>query len=307
VNIDGRTAATPPGGVMTLALWAGRGTPGRSIGGAVNVTIPNQTHVQVATSAESFIPMFKFFTGRRPRKDIARQRWITLSGRAQLFPQNTGVGDRTLEIWRVDAETGQRKRARPEATLDIADDGSWGPVYGLRSGTHYEFVLLRAGSNTHHLYFEPFRRSDHLVRLLTSQPNAGVNLLIERSERHSALTIVRNKEFWGDQGAESDVLELNGTNVLNAATAPITKRAIGLFAFDEGSDGASDVSAPLPVLFSIPFLTGVDLFLPAASPPVGKVSVALRSRGAGPVRTVNAPNFPSSTDSVSVNLWDYDS
>ena len=28
VNIDGRTAAAPPGGVPTLAIWAGRGTPG---------------------------------------------------------------------------------------------------------------------------------------------------------------------------------------------------------------------------------------------------------------------------------------
>jgi triacylglycerol esterase/lipase EstA (alpha/beta hydrolase family) len=49
VNIDGRTSATPPGGVPTLALWAGRGTAGREIGGATNVTIPNQTHVEVAT------------------------------------------------------------------------------------------------------------------------------------------------------------------------------------------------------------------------------------------------------------------
>jgi hypothetical protein len=133
-----------------------------------------------------------------------------------------------------------------------------------------------------------------------------VNLLIERSPRHAALTVVRYKEFWGDQGAESDQLSINGTNVINAATAPITKRAIGVFAFDVGSDGVSDVSQPIPVVFGLPFLTGVDLFMPAASPPTGKVSVALRSRGAGPVRTVNFPNFPSSTDAVSVGLWDFD-
>ncbi len=30
VNIDGAQATSPPGGVPTLALWAGRGTPGRS-------------------------------------------------------------------------------------------------------------------------------------------------------------------------------------------------------------------------------------------------------------------------------------
>jgi pimeloyl-ACP methyl ester carboxylesterase len=306
VNIDGRTASAPPGGVPTLAIWAGRGTPGRSITGATNVTVPNQTHVQSATSPETFKAMYKFLTGRDARRGIVRERCITLEGRAQLFPQNTGVGDRTLEIWEVKGSTGQRKFKHPVATLDIADDGSWGPVHGLRSGRYYEFALLQAGQNTHHLYFEPFVRSDHLVRLLTSEPNGGVNLLIERSPRHSALTIVRYKEFWGDQGAESDQLSINGTNVINAATAPITKRAIGVFAFDVGSDGVSDVSQPIPVVFGLPFLTGVDLFMPAASPPSGKVSVALRSRGAGPVRTVNFPNFPSTTDSASVGLWDFE-
>ena len=113
---------------------------------------------------------------------------------------------------------------------------------GDRPHAHYEFALLRQGQNTHHLYFEPFVRSSHLVRLLTSKPDGGVNLLIERSPNHSAFTIVRYKEFWGDQGAANDALYLNGTNVINAATAPITKRAIGMFAFDAGSDGVSNVT-----------------------------------------------------------------
>ena len=306
VNIDGRTAATLPGGVPTLAIWAGRGTAGREITGAQNVTIPNQTHVQVATSAESFRPIYEFFTGHRPRHDITPERSITLSGRAQLFPQNTGVGDRTLEVWEVSGRTGQRKWKRPLARLDVADDGSWGPVWGIRPDAHYEFALLKEGQNTHHLYFEPFVRSSHLVRLLTSEPNGGVNLLIERSPNHSAFTIVRYKEFWGDQGAENDALYLNGTNVINAATAPITKRAIGMFAFDAGSDAVSNVSTPLPLIFSVPFLSGVDLFVPATATATGTSSVALRSRGAGPLRVVNVPDFPSSTDSISVNLNDYD-
>jgi pimeloyl-ACP methyl ester carboxylesterase len=305
VNIDGRTGASPPGGVPTLALWAGRGTPGREIGGATNVTIPNQTHVEVATSVESFVEMFKFFTGRAPKHNIVREKWITLSGRAQLFPENVGVGDRTLEIWELKGWSGQRKRR--VASLDIADDGSWGPVRGLRSGRRYEFALLLPGATIHHLYFEPFKRSDHLVRLLTSQPGGGVNLLIERSPNHSAVTIVRYKEFWGDQGAESDLLAVNGTNLLNPATAPITKRVIGMFAFDVGSDGVSDVTVPHPVFFSLPFLSGVDLFIPAAEPPTGKVTVSLRSRGAGRTRKVTFPNFASSEHSVSVGLNDFES
>ena len=86
-------------------------------------------------------------------------------------------------------------------------------------------------------------RSDDLVRLLTSNPGEGLDVLIEKSDRHASLVITRNKELWGDQGAESDVLTVNGTNLLNPATAPITKRLIGLFAFDAGSDGVSNLGA----------------------------------------------------------------
>ena len=66
--------------------------------------------------------------------------------------------------------------------------------------------------------------------------------------------------------------------MINAATAPITKRVIGMFAFDTGSDGVSNVATPHPVFFALPFLSGVDLFIPAATPPsghrVGRAQVA---------------------------------
>jgi hypothetical protein len=49
--------------------------------------------------------MFRFFTGSEPVKsDIVpqRPRRLTVSGRAVLFPQNVGVEDATLRIWRLD-------------------------------------------------------------------------------------------------------------------------------------------------------------------------------------------------------------
>jgi hypothetical protein len=59
----------------------------------------------VNTSAEAFTEMFRFFTGSEPVKsDIVpqRPRRLTVSGRAVLFPQNVGVEDATLRIWRLD-------------------------------------------------------------------------------------------------------------------------------------------------------------------------------------------------------------
>jgi hypothetical protein len=85
--------------------------------------------------------------------------------------------------------------------------------------------------------------------------------------------VTRNKELWGDEGAANDVLTINGTNVINAATSPQSKRAIGLFAFDAGSDGHSNVGAPLQAFFSLPFISGVDLAIPASRPPDWRISV----------------------------------
>jgi pimeloyl-ACP methyl ester carboxylesterase len=307
VNLDGRTAAAPPGGVPTLAVWAGVGTPGRSIAGATNLTIPNQTHVEVATSAQTFAAVYRFLRGRRPETTKVvpkRGKFLRVAGRAVLFPQNAGATDATLTIWKVRPATG-RHVGEAAATKRLTGNGAWGPVR-LERGAHYEFAITRGRGATHHLYYEPFRRDDHLVRLLTSEPNMGLDALTTKADGHSVVIVTRNKELWGDQGARNDALRINGTNVINAATSPQSKRTIGLFAFDAGPDGRSDLSAPLPAFFSLPFITGVDLAIPAARPPTGRVSVRLRSRGRGPVRTINFPNFPSSTDRVSVQFNDYE-
>jgi pimeloyl-ACP methyl ester carboxylesterase len=66
VNIDGRSADAPPGGVPTLALWAGAAPPVGSIAGALNVTLPGQEHIETATSAEAFFEMYHFFRGQAP-------------------------------------------------------------------------------------------------------------------------------------------------------------------------------------------------------------------------------------------------
>jgi pimeloyl-ACP methyl ester carboxylesterase len=306
VNIDGAQAASPPGGVPTLAIWAGRGTPGRAIGGATNVTVPNQTHVQSATSAESFTEMFRFFTGRAPdTTDIVPEHGkITIAGRAVLFPQNVGVPAGTrLTIWRVKRSNGKRI-GHPVATPALASDGSWGPVR-VKRGKRYEFALEQQGQ-VHHFFYEPFRRSDHLIRLLTNVPGTSFDLILSRSANHVDLIMVRYKELWGDQGSENDVLTVNGTNVINAATSPISHMTNAMFAFDQGSDGVSDVSAPIPVFFGLPFLSAVDLFVPAASPPTGTVRVDLTSRGSGPTREVSFPNYPSSNNTVTVQLNDFE-
>jgi pimeloyl-ACP methyl ester carboxylesterase len=308
VNIDGRTSTSPPGGVQTLAIWAGLGAPGRAIGGATNVTLPGQTHVESATSAEAFVEMYRFFTGTEPwTSGIVPSGPLTIAGRAVIFPQNTGVQGATLEIWRVDGRSGERKWKRPVARIALGGDGAFGPVK-VQRWKHYELALLRAGARTHHFYYEPFGRSDHLIRLLTSVPGGGVTdgPLIPKSDRHSQLTILRYKEMWGDQPTGNDMLEVGGVNVCTATICPRSKLVNSVQLVDWGGDGLTDLTAPVPFFFAQPFGTGADLFMPAAVPPLGQVSVTLASRSGGAERTVNVPNFPSSSDRVTVQLNDFE-
>jgi pimeloyl-ACP methyl ester carboxylesterase len=306
VNIDGFPAAEPPGGVPTLAVW-GMGNTVLEIPGAENYRDETQSHVQVATSAETFAAVYEFLTGEAPRTtDIVPQspRRVTISGRATTFIQNAGAEGATLELWRVDRRTGHRIDDEPVASEVLPADGSFGPfrVNGLHT---YELALVRDGS-THHFYASPFVRSSHLVRLLTSEPGTGIDLLREKSDRHTSLTLVRNKEVWGDQGAAGDSLTVAGNELATPQIAPQAKRAIGLFAFDRGVDGATDLSAPLPALFSLPFITGGDVFLPATTPPDGTIRIETVQRGGtGEPEVVNIPNWPSSTHHVSVMLRDW--
>ena len=166
---------------------------------------------------------------------------------------------------------------------------------------------MRPEASTHHLYYEPFLRSDYWIRLLTSPVEGGINVLLNPSDQHSGMVLIRYKEWWGDQGARNDVLEINGENILNAANTPIDKRAIGIFAFDEETDGATDLSAPMANFAGLPFLTGVDFFIPATgSEPDETTSVVSTPRGGGGREvSLNVPNWTSSSDRISVQFSDH--
>jgi len=303
INVDGQNKNP---GVPTLAVWAGRGTPGRTMEGATNVTIPNQTHVQTCTSAQSFVEYYKFLTGRRPARDIVRQTGaIQVAGKSLNFPENRGASGTTIQIWRVN-DSGRRTSTTPVASLPVTDGatggGAWGPAT-VQSATRYEFALLRPALPTLHIYYEPFVRSDYTLRLLQS---VAIEQYSGNRPGSMAGVNIRYKELWGDQGAESDRLLINGTNVCVPALCPISKQVNAFFTFDRNSDGQTDLSSPDPVLGELPFIQGGDVYVRASSPPDSTVAFQLISRGVGPVRTLNVPNWNSATDGVTIQWNDFE-
>jgi hypothetical protein len=162
---------------------------------------------------------------------------------------------------------------------------------------------VRTGFPTLHVYYEPFVRSDYTLRLLESdaiQTYAGL-----RPGSMGSVNI-RYKELWGDQGAESDELLINGTSVCTPTLCPISKQVNAFFAFDRNRDGKTDLSSPDPVLGQLPFIQGADVFIPASSPPTGTTSFELRSRGAGPLRAQRTPDWDSTSDGVVIQWNDFE-
>ncbi|MCJ8501082.1 hypothetical protein [Desulfatitalea alkaliphila] len=307
VNIDGAIAPELPGGVPTLALWAEHGTPGREIVGAENVWLAGQTHVQAATSAEAFHAMFTFLADEAPRTTMIMPDFkghISIAGRAVIFPQNNGVDGAVLEIHEISGFTGQRIKRRPAAVYDIDADGNWGP-FRAKAGRNYEFVLVREGQE-HHFYRQPFIRDNHFVRLLASPLGGGVGEQMDRDDGQSNLVIQRDKESLGDQGVNNTILAVNGVNIVNAATCPIANRTTSFFVYDLYSDTESDVDTPIPYYHALPFITGVDLYLPAADPPDDRIRLTLMDRGGnGTLQIINVPNWPSTSHRISVHFSDF--
>jgi hypothetical protein len=250
--------------------------------------------------------MYLFFRGEAPATtDVVAEPpgQVRIAGQVNFFPSNAGIVGATVEIWEVNPATGFRSKKKPEATQLIDATGDWGPikVHGHKS---YELAVTRDGEVDVNFFYEPFIRSDHLIRLNVA---TGLAPFIDTSPNHTALTVLRQREFCADLGANSDSLQIDGTEVLNLATASCGSIAAGsaaVFAFDDNSDGITNVnSVPFP-FGPLAFLTATDLFIPAEPP--GSVSVVTVPRGGGAARTMNVPNLPSTQARVVVNLNDYE-
>jgi pimeloyl-ACP methyl ester carboxylesterase len=269
---------------------------------------PGQAHVEVATSPESFAIQYEFLVGETPEVvDIVAQRApVEISGRAVSFPANTGR-EADLAIWEVDSETGARMGDQPHATATLGADGAFGPIE-IDAGVHYEYALTSDASPvTHHLYLQPYLRSSHLVRLLSSPPDGATRANTNTGDDHTALIAIRMRE-WYAEGPNRDVLEVSvdGSAPVDAITDFVGNGAIGLHIHDDVATPGGTTRAPLPYFSAQPFQSGIDVFLPASADGSGTIAVTNFPRGdADDPQTLNVPNWPSSGHAVSVVFTDW--
>lgn len=339
VNLDGRSAASPPGGVPTLAVWGEWQSPPDpvlgavgSIGGARNVYNRDLGHTETATSARTFGEIYRFWFGRPPATTEVVPEWpgrVEVAGRVSLFPRNVGYAGARLDVWEVDAATGQRRWPWPQARYPIDETGEFGPlrVNGTRT---YEFAVTREDGSVHHFYQQRFTRDDYFLRLNTGRPGEGLETFTKQDPRHVNLLFVRGRELWGDQPV-SDVLTVDRLrdaapplNVLTPGVAPRsspggpggrTGEVNALFLTDVGArtaTGYADADQATGLgknqLFpfdNLTFLAAADVYVPADPAARGTVRLALTPRGGHVAEVVNVPGWPSAGHRITVAFKDY--
>jgi hypothetical protein len=195
----------------------------------------------------------------------------------------------------------------------LGPDGDFGPVE-VDSGAHYEYVLSAPDSNVqHHLYLQPYVRSSHLVRLLSSAPDGDTRLNTNVGDDHSAIIAIRMREWYAVDdldlpGDQADVLEVSvdGGDPVNVLADFVGDGAIGLHLHDDVATPGETTLAALPYFATQPFQSGVDVFLPADADGAGTITVTNLPRGdTSRPQTLNVPNWPSSGHAISVVFSDH--
>jgi pimeloyl-ACP methyl ester carboxylesterase len=274
--------------------------------------LPGQKHVEVATSVESFARQYEFLFGEAPKEVaiIKQDTPVEISGRAVVFPANTGREGATLSIYELADATGARVSEEQLATYSLDAEGAWGPVT-VDPDKHYEFALSSSESDvTQHFYFQPFLRSTKFVRLLSGGADAPSRVNSNLGPDHAALTVLRMREWTSADMLRAEATSESGgatseDNVLTPAVTLMDNR-IALYLHDDAATPKMSALAPLPYFPEQAFQTGADLYLPAAEPVDGTITLTSLPRGdKKKPQVLSFPNWPSDKHTIMVMFSDF--
>jgi hypothetical protein len=284
----------------------------------VEVTFKDQDHFAVAASKDSFVAVYKYLTGKAPKyTDIqCGEDPVSIVGVSETFADNTPVSGK-VEVRPV----GDTPRAAdtPVATIMPGMDGRFGPI-SLKRNVPYEFKGFDSQGNfVGYSYFTGFKRSNHLVSLLTPSNCSNVKAAstdhVVRGPNHTAV-VAR----WGGGGFRQDLgasLKVDGTEhpgpfeVLtdgNAGASALATQAlgggvVGFFMYDanQPDGGPPNMTTDLGLPYSYNFIAFTDVYMQATTP--GFITFTLTAGSEDPT-AMNVPlkisNWPSSDALISI-------
>ena len=286
------------GEVPTMNIWSPYDAiaDGADIPGAQNVELAGQDHYQVATGEAAFTAMYTFFRGMPPASaTIAPDGRRSVQGRALSLGENVPLEGALVNVYPVDVATGFRITAQPAHSFTTDALGNWGS-FNATENTYYEFEVLPLVGRKLHYYREPFTASDRFV-YLRSLPGSGsiAGILLGSLPSDDAQAVVT--VFTANQAVINgrDDLRANGFELSTPEFASEENTTIAFFLYDGNNDGQTNGNA-VGLFGNFPFLSGVDVFFPAAQPE----SIELTFAG----RSMRVRNWPSASEGVTIAVFD---
>jgi pimeloyl-ACP methyl ester carboxylesterase len=316
---DGGSEPVVPEGGAQAAGEGGIDEGDAGDGGAacnvVQYTEIYQDHFAVAASKDSFIQVYKYLTGKDPMyTDIqCGDDPVAVEGIAETFADNVPINGKV-----VIQPVGSTPRAMSPAAMTIMGDatGHFGPVMLTRNIQYVFTGDDQTGKLVGWQYFTPFKRDNHLIRLLSpasSSDGSPVGGIVAGQSTNHAVTSPTTSLViarWGEGGFRQDLgasLMVNGTEVLTSANSGLMAAMsmnlqggiAALFMEDANKNGMTD----LGLVYSTTFIAFTDVFMSAAQP--GFIDMTFTGGSEDP-DTVNVPvaidNFPSSQGLIEVTF-----
>jgi pimeloyl-ACP methyl ester carboxylesterase len=271
---------------------------GGNIKGATNVILQKKDHYEVATCAEAFEAMYKFFRNRPPSTTgIVPQENPKISGKVLSFGENLPGAGATLQVFEVDPNTGLRKNSAPDFTFTVNDKNEWGP-FEAKTGAYYEFRVStgQTGDRPVHYYREPFKRDNKTV-IIRSFPPPGSFASVFLSALPSNNNQAVNAFFGSSQAmiVNRDQLNVQGLDLADFRYASASNTTIALFMYDANNNQVTD-NKPIGAFNAFPFLKGADIYFPTD----GDATTTFIFNG----RSLKVRNWPSADEGVSVAVFD---
>ncbi len=245
-GIAGAGAPAPPGNVPTIVISSdGDYVAGTSsIPGAVNVQLSGLDHLQVATAAETFAHLYRFFNdGKEPATtSIVPSPTIVLSGRLLTFAENQPARDVVMHVYPVDPTTGARLDRDPVATFIPDELGFWGP-FRAAAGCHYEYEIMSTDGSLRpiHYYREPLVRSCPLVYFrVFPAASTLAGFLLSRLPYNDDYALLATLNINQAVCAGRDTLYVDGYELTTPETTPVEQTVIAIFYFDANRNGTTD-------------------------------------------------------------------
>lgn len=271
-----KTAAGKNADVKTMNIYSKADMvvkTGGDIPGAVNIVLQNADHMQVATSEETFVHLYKFLNGNQSPKTTKvispdnLSRSVGLSGKGVTLGENNPLSLDSFNVYIFDPATGKRKLIEKNKTSNgaytgwtrFAKDGSFG--FNVNTKSYFEFEVRPINGRTIHYFFEPLLRTDKAVYLRAFPSTgmiAGVLSQVPKDEKQTVLVIFSSNNAII---AGRDSLAIDSIPLSTPQLAPASKTMIATFVFDDG-DGVSSKQT-LKTFGGLPFLGSADLFIPA--------------------------------------------